>query len=131
MALGRDDILKAEDLPRELVEVPEWGGAVWIGTMTGAHRDAFELASSKADPANAENRVLDRENMRARLVVFTAQGERGEPLFSPADVASVGRKNAAALDRLFGVAMRINRLGADDLERAKGESEPVPSGGPG
>lgn len=131
MALGRDDILKAEDLPRELVPVPEWGGSVWIGTMTGAHRDAFEASSTKANPRDPDSRVLDRENMRARLVIFTAQGEAGEPLFSPADLVAVGRKNAAALDRLFNAALRINKLGDDDLERAKGESEPVPSGGPG
>ena len=42
--LNREAILAAEDLPRELVEVPEWGGAVYVRALTGAERDQFEAS---------------------------------------------------------------------------------------
>jgi hypothetical protein len=40
--LTKEQILKADDLKTETVEVPEWGGPVNIRTLTGAERDAFE-----------------------------------------------------------------------------------------
>ncbi len=39
--LTREQILQSDDLPRETVQVPEWGGEVQVRTMTGTDRDAF------------------------------------------------------------------------------------------
>ena len=39
--LSKDAILAADDLPRETVHVPEWGGDVYVRTMSGTDRDAF------------------------------------------------------------------------------------------
>ncbi len=32
--LSKEAILSADDLPREIVSVPEWGGQVYVRTMT-------------------------------------------------------------------------------------------------
>ena len=42
--LSKDAILAADDLPRETVHVPEWGGDVYVRTMSGTDRDAFETS---------------------------------------------------------------------------------------
>ena len=42
--LTRDQILQANDLVTETVEVPEWGGSVFVKSLTGVERDQFEAA---------------------------------------------------------------------------------------
>jgi len=106
--LTREEILQKDDLKRELVSVPEWGGEVLIISMTGAMRDAWEH-SLVADKASMDN-------VRAKLLVATAIEPEGNPLFTKEDVAALGRKSSAALDRCIRVAQRLNRLTQTDLE---------------
>jgi hypothetical protein len=113
MTLTREGILKAEDLKKELVEVPEWGGDVYIRCMTGTERDTFE---SEAYTVKGKNVEINRENFRARLLVRVVVDDKNERLFSDKDIASLGAKSAKCLDRLFTVAMRINGLSHDDVE---------------
>ncbi len=109
--LTKEAILAADDLPRELVNVPEWGGDVFVRTMTGADRDAFE-----ASLIGKEGRM---ENVRARLVSLTLCTETGDRLFDDAEVAALGKKSARALDRVFSVAQRLNGIGTEQVEAAK------------
>jgi len=109
--LTRDQILSADDLKRETVAVPEWGGDVIVRTMTGTERDAFE-----ASLQGGKGGKLNLANIRARLVSRTAVDDAGARLFTEADIEAVGGKSAAALDRCFAVAQRLNGLSAKDVE---------------
>ena len=114
--LNRDAILQAQDLDRELVEVPEWGGAVYVRAMTGTERDAYErrMVTVRGDKpgVNLDGLV----NMRAWVAATCIVDEKGERIFSEKDVRALGRKSAAALDRIYAVAMRLSGLTAEDLE---------------
>ena len=112
--LTRDAILAASDLPRELVEVPEWGGSVYVATMTGTERDAFEAAILDLKRRGAAK--VNLENVRAKLLVRVLVDEAGNRLFSDADAEVLGRKSAAALDRLWAVAQRLNAMTDRDVE---------------
>jgi hypothetical protein len=109
--LTREQILQCDDLPREIVKVPEWGGEVQVRTMTGTDRDAFE-----ASLIGKEGRL---ENVRARLVSLAVCDESGERLFADADITALGAKSAKALDRVFAVAQRLNGIGSDQVDQAK------------
>lgn len=111
--LTRDAILHAEDLPRELVEVPEWGGSVYVRALTGAERDAFEASVVEQRGKSAK---MNLRNIRAKLVALTVVGEDGKRLFSDADANLLGEKSAAALDRVFTVAQRLSGLRDEDVE---------------
>lgn len=117
MQLSRDAILSADDAKRELVSVPEWGGDVFVSTMSGSARDSWEQSliirkGNKTEP--------NMENMRARLVIATVVDENGNRLFTDADVAALGKKSAAALERVCKVAQRLNGIGDVELEELKG-----------
>ncbi len=112
--LTREQILGTDDRPFEDIEIPEWGGTVRVCTMSGAARDAFE--QSVLD----EDRKPDLTNMRAKLVARCLVDEAGQPLFSEADVVSLGSKSAAALERIVKVAERLNKLGSKQLEEIRG-----------
>ena len=90
--LNRDAILAANDVKKELVKVPEWGGEIYISLMTGESRDAWEQSLVATKGTNLDN-------IRARLVAFTAVGEDGKRIFSNEDAALLGQKSANALER--------------------------------
>jgi len=120
--LTRDAILGAEDLPRELVEVPEWGGCVYVRALTGTERDAFEASVVEQ---RGKSTKMNLRNIRAKLVALTVVDEEGTRLFSDADVKLLGQKSAAALDKLFEVAQRLSGLRDEDVEELAKNSDGV------
>lgn len=110
MTLNKNQILEAADLKSEAVDVPEWGGSVLVRTMTGADRDAFE--TSMITVAADGTRSPDMTNLRAKLVALTLVDEANNRLFDVADIPRLALKSAAALERVFEAAQRINGLGA-------------------
>ncbi len=107
MLLGRDAILAVSDLPSVDVEVPEWGGSVRVRMLTGGERDAFEVSTLTRKGKTFETNLV---NMRARLVALTAVDENGARLFSEDDVTALAAKSAAALNRVFMAAQKLNGL---------------------
>jgi len=113
MGLSREQILSASDLKIEEVQVPEWGGSVFVQSLNGKARDKFESTRFKLKGDKVE---MIHDNTRAVLVSLCACDEAGTLLFSEGDVAALGAKNAAALDRVFEVAQRLSGLRGKDVE---------------
>lgn len=126
--LDRAAILAFKDQQFEEVECPEWGGVVRLCSLTGAERDAFEDAILTQPDKSGQRRVITA-NIRARLVALTAVDAQGQRLFTDADVAALGAKNAAALDRLFAASQRLSGLSKGDVEELAKNSEAARSGG--
>ena len=111
--LGRDEILQADDIKTEAVDVPEWGGTVLVKGMTGSERDRFELAMI-SDPGQSTK--VNLSDMRAKLCSLTIVDEAGKLLFTPSDIKKLSGKSAAALQRVFEVARELSGIGDDDVE---------------
>jgi hypothetical protein len=124
--LSREQILGASDRKTEDVEVPEWGGTVRVRSLSGSERDAYEagIVQLRGDGS----RKFTLENARARLVSLALCGEDGERLFSDADIAELGKKSAAALERVFDKARHLSGLSEDDVEELAQGFERAPSG---
>ena len=119
MTLTRDQILDHDDLQRELVSVREWGGEVYVRTMTGSERDAYEM---RMVAGREKGGIAGIEDIRATLAALTICNESGAPIFSLSDIEALGRKSCAALDRVCEVAQRLNRLTAADIVDLKKSS---------
>lgn len=116
MALDKEAILASDDLPKETVAVPEWGGDVIVRSMTGSERDSFEQAVYGGKTANLKN-------VRARLCALTMVDDNGERLFpsaESADLDALGKKSAKALDRVFAAAKDLNGLSEKDVDDLAG-----------
>lgn len=120
MLLTGDQILQYSDLKKEIVNVPEWKGEVYVREMAGWERDHWELrlVSAKGNPSA----IL--ENVRASLAVLTVCGEDSMPLFKLEDAIELGKKSAAALDRILEVAQRLNKISNDDVDGIVKNSNP-------
>ncbi len=123
--LTRDEILGADDLKTESVDVPEWGGSVFVRELTGAERDTWEASVVKT---NGTKVTIDSQNMRAKLVALCVVDGDGKRVFTAKDAKELGAKSAAALDRVVDAARRLSRIGEDELENLGKGSEPVQSG---
>lgn len=123
--LTADQILNAEDLVTEDVEVPEWGGTVRVRMMTGAERDAFEASLAQQKGKSVRTNLA---NLRARLVAKTAVNAEGKRLFTDEQAGVLGQKSAAALDRVFEAARKLNGMTEKDVEELT-EDFPEEDGG--
>jgi len=116
--LTRDQILAAEDLARETVDVPEWGeGAqVLVRELTAAEREQhYYLMVGDDDKVDVKRAV----GFRQRLCAWAIIGEDGEQLFTQDDVDALGEKSSQALDRIADVVRRLSKIGERTEELAK------------
>ena len=121
--LSREDILKVDDIQIEFVEVPEWGGSVFVKGMTGAERDRFE---SGIIEISGDDSKVNMTDIRAKLCAVSVCNEDGKKLFSPADIKELSKKSASALQKVFEVAQRLSGITDDDVEELAGELEESP-----
>ena len=110
--LSKLAILSAQDCKTESVDVPEWGGAVTIRSMTGAERDAF-----RAQIADAGDRNVGL--FEAALLALTLVDDQGQRLFELDDVEALRAKSAAVLDRIARAAMKLNGMADESVEDAE------------
>ncbi|WP_186137964.1 hypothetical protein [Burkholderia gladioli] len=120
--LTRDQILAARDLETEVVHVPEWGGDVRIGVMSGKARELLM-------DSLAEQQPLSR--FQALMLASTIVDDAGTPIFSADDVEQLRGKSTEVLVRLVEVAMRLNKIGQTAVEDAEKNSGAAPSGSSG
>jgi len=124
--LTRDDILKIDDLKREHIDIPEWGGSIYVRELTGAERS--ELFALWKEDANDEKQVQDSFAIIVNTVRLAACAEDGKQLFNFDDILLIRNRNAKILDRIYKAAARLNGFGADGIEEAKKNSEPMANG---
>lgn len=126
MPLGRDQILQAQDLETREVHVPEWADpatgddVVLVKALSGDERMAFQLslAQIRTMPDGRTETRPDLRNMTAKLVARAIVDEQGNRVFSDRDIAALGKKSAAALERVFEVAQEMSGLSDEDIEAA-------------
>ncbi|MCH8189082.1 MAG: hypothetical protein IIB66_10395 [Proteobacteria bacterium] len=112
--LSRDAILALKGGRYE--DVNALGGTVRVAAVSAGARDAFEL--SLQDIPEKER----RKDFRARLVVMSCIDEAGKPLFTVDDIPALSALDAAAIDPVVEVAMRINGLSQKDRDELEGNS---------
>ena len=104
--LGKKDILGCNDIPTDVVEVPEWGGHVKVRGMTAGERDRFD------DMIRTQGLSALRATMAANGII----DEDGKRLFTDAEVNKLAEKSAEALDRVVEVVSRLSGLTPEDAE---------------
>lgn len=124
--LGKSEILEAEDLTSEPVEVPEWGGWVSVKGLSGVERDAWEESrvDRRAKVKAGDARPLNLVNFRASLLSQCIVDKDGRRLFTDKETIELGRKSAAAINRVFEVAQRLSGMTDEDVAELTEDLEP-------
>lgn len=125
--LSLDELLAAEPaMPVEPVDVPEWGGRVYVRRLTVLEREQLDDQLYDADGK------LVRAKLRAALVAACLCKADGEPFYAPNDAAAAARfgaKSDVAIRRVYAACERLNGMGAGDAAAGKGDSAGDTAGG--
>ena len=121
--LTKDEILKADDIITESIDVPEWNGKVIIKTLTGSERDSFEQS------VTSEPGKTNLADVRAKLCSLIIVDKDGNQLFNKMDVVALSKKSGAALDRIFEAGLKLNSMAPGDVEDLAKNSEAARSEG--
>ena len=106
------------DRKREAVDVSEFWPevkTVYAAVMDGTSRDSWEC--SVRDALNT------KKDLTALYLVRCLEDESGVRIFTDEDVTALGSKNWQALDKLYDVAVRLNKTSRqqlDELEKNSG-----------
>lgn len=115
--LTREQVLTSKDIKNETVKVPEWADgdadSVLVWTLNGQERDEFEATCRTKVGDTYETNLI---GVRAKLCALAIRDESGERVFRDPDVVSLGRKSAAALERVFEVASRLSGITKKDID---------------
>ena len=119
MILTKEAILAASDVPREEVEVPEWGGTVIVSGLTGYGREQFEAAVAEG------KKTGNVTNLFATMAALTIVDAEGHRLFALEETAMLGEKSREALVRVVSVATRLSGMEVKAVEEM---AENLPDG---
>lgn len=109
MALTKEQILAADDMGLLEVQVPEWGGSVFVRVMTVGERDSYENDWMV-------NKSKGVENFRSKFLQRVLCDEKGELLFKASEIELLAKKSARVTIRVWEAAMKHNALSDDDVE---------------
>lgn len=126
MLLSREDIFKSQDRTYQEVHVPEWGGAVRMQSLTAKELEEYQK-SNRGKVDRQGNAAILWEGSAARLVVRCAVDKEGQRIFGADDALELGRKSAAAVNRLFKVACTMNGITQEEQDEIIKNSEPTQS----
>jgi len=114
MALDRKSILAADDVRKEKIAVPEWGGDVFLSVLTGTDRDRFEESYSEQK----------MKAFRIRFLLLALCDEKGNRLFDDDESEILGKKSSVVINRLFEAGWKLNAFTQEAVD-ALGEDSPL------
>ncbi len=115
MSLTKEAILTADDLPREKVHVEQWGGDVFVRSLTAQEATEFGLAMTSEGK--------DNSNCQAELAVKVIVNEEGVRLFNDGDAIALGKKSRIPVNTVFEIAQRLSGLDPEAAEELEKNSE--------
>jgi len=117
MSLNREAILGYVGKPKGDVDVPEFGGKVFIAELTVDEADQFRTLGEDGVPANV------------RLAVMGACDAKGARLFTDADIPALRKLPARAMTAIGNAVLKMNGAGpAEEEKNGSGETEAGASG---
>lgn len=119
-ALNREMILSAGDLRHEKVEMPEWGGHVYVSSVSAADWMDFQDAAIKGKEDQGQSNTAP---WVGRMLVRTIVDEQGQRLFADEDAPILMRKPLTVINRLYRAADRLNDFSGRGLKEAEKNSE--------
>ncbi|HDN27273.1 MAG TPA: hypothetical protein ENG03_09310 [Thioploca sp.] len=108
--LSKNLILDSQDIETKTIPIKEWGGDVTIAVMSGFARDKFESSIV------GKNGTSNLTNIRAKMVAASVVDEKGDLMFTDADITKLSKKSSIALDRIFTEAQKLNKITDDDVD---------------
>lgn len=122
MFLTVDAILSAADLPSEVVQVPEWGGAVKVQGLSRAAYDAIAKAAEVTIPATGPGQVAGTKRDDDKFSDLLFLNCVIEPKFSEEHIPALRGKSLGALNRVYQAIGRVLQTEVEPAKSPAGEA---------
>jgi hypothetical protein len=112
--MNREEILKTKTVKTESVDVPEWGGTLFVHSLNGLERVKFfdrDVAEKLGEESPARMGIM--------LLIHCLRDEQGQHIFLPEDAAQLEEQDGQLVNRLCAIANRVNGIGQDAADAAK------------
>lgn len=128
--LSLDDIYAAHDITINPVDVPEWGGRVYVRTMSGTQKEKYVESIRKVVGSGKKKDVQwVLQESSAKLVALTMCRKDGTLMIPPTEpeasrnqmIKKLGAKSNVALGRVVDAASKLNGLSDEGDEEAKND----------
>jgi len=126
--LTASKIVEAKDIKRQEVEVPEWGGSVYIKELSNIEADEFEKwqTSRLAFKGLGANRTINpkQTDLRGQFSKFLSMcmvDDDNQLLFS--DYKALTKKSYKVIKRLYDLAVSYNGMDDESQEESEKNSE--------
>src|SRR5262245_6505109 len=100
--LSLDQMLMGNDTEYDLIDVPEWGGQVRIGSLTAEQMVKWTEAKTET--------LLDRRNAGLLLLVSSIVDADGHRIANASHVAAFRGRSAKVLNRIIDRILKMNGL---------------------
>ena len=124
--LTREQILTASPKLKE-VDVPEWGGSVFIRPLTIHEQAKLADLGTKHEKSSVVDRM---KNCTLRLMQWSVCDDRGNPLFEAGDLEPLMSKAASAFLRLQDAILALSGLTEESRKELEKNLLSAPSDGP-
>lgn len=113
MALTREQILAArKDRKPTRLEVPEWGGEVYIRVLSMQDQMAWG--------------DVDAKELPLRVLIAALVDEAGVAIFQEGDEEELAKEDFPVITRVFAEAARLNGLSTKELDEAMASFDRAP-----
>ncbi len=113
--LSWDDILAAPDTPEEVIEVPEWKGAVRVRGLTKAQQVDIR-----------ERGTINGQVSEQHVQMYLWMEGVLEPKVEEHQFAQLWQKNAGAVDRVLKRVLELSGMAEDTVKKAEIQFRPAP-----
>lgn len=114
--LDKEAILKADDSELTEIEIPEWGGTLFVGPMRVSERLAFD---SKHCDENGQFKDLKDPELIYDLLSLSIRTEHGLRMFDEKGIRDLDQKNAKVIHSLFYKCLNANYAKPEAVEMIK------------
>ena len=125
--LGREEIDAVRDIDVEEFYVPEWDGWVHVRGLNGTQRALINGTAIATKGVEVSLKAQALADQQLRMVAACLVDADGVQIYSIKDFERLGRKSAAAVQRIYEKASELSGTGEDAVEETAENSEAAQS----
>lgn len=106
--LSKAEIFAAQDIKREVLNVPEWGGDVELIQLSGNGRAKIMETYQTFKDAGS---VAQTNALQDAMLLACIADDKGQPIFATDDLPLLREKNGVVLETVVKAALKLNGMG--------------------
>lgn len=123
-ALTAEVIFAVQDIKRERLDIEEWGGYVWVHSLSSSQHEKLVQSCMRG---TGKNRAMDMIGYQSKLAVLCARDDEGARIFADEHADKLAAKASGPISKIANKAQELSGFGEGAIEVAKENLGQTPS----